>query len=81
VHCTAAEGSEHQVAEIDPLTYAGSGASFDNGQGTSISWEVAPLNRAVVLLQMHREYLNGSMDGVRLFNTRGVLSGPSVERL
>jgi UDP-N-acetyl-D-glucosamine dehydrogenase len=36
---------------------------------------------AVVLLQAHGEYLDGALDGVRLFDTRGALSGASVERL
>jgi UDP-N-acetyl-D-glucosamine dehydrogenase len=35
----------------------------------------------VVLLQGHQEYLDGTLDGVPVFDTRGVLSGPMVERL
>jgi hypothetical protein len=35
----------------------------------------------VVLLQAHQEYLGGALDGVRIFDTRGVLTGESVERL
>ena len=35
----------------------------------------------VVLLQAHREYLDGVLDGVRVFDTRGVLVGEGVERL
>jgi UDP-N-acetyl-D-glucosamine dehydrogenase len=35
----------------------------------------------VVLLQAHQEYLGGALDGVRVFDTRGVLTGESVERL
>ncbi|MFL6097207.1 MAG: UDP binding domain-containing protein [Blastococcus sp.] len=35
----------------------------------------------VVLLQAHQEFLNGALDGVRLFDTRGALSGDMVERL
>jgi UDP-N-acetyl-D-glucosamine dehydrogenase len=35
----------------------------------------------VVLLQAHREYLDGVLDGVPVFDTRGVLVGPAVERL
>ena len=34
-----------------------------------------------VLLQGHREYLTGVLDGLRVFDTRGVLSGPAVQRL
>jgi nucleotide sugar dehydrogenase len=35
----------------------------------------------VVLLQAHQEYVDGALDGVRVFDTRGVLTGESVERL
>jgi UDP-N-acetyl-D-glucosamine dehydrogenase len=35
----------------------------------------------VVLLQAHEEYLGGTLDGVRVFDTRGVLKGETVERL
>lgn len=35
----------------------------------------------VVLLQAHREYLDGSLDGVAVFDTRGVLPGSEVVRL
>jgi nucleotide sugar dehydrogenase len=35
----------------------------------------------VVLLQAHREYLSGVLDGVPAFDTRGVLDGEHVERL
>jgi UDP-N-acetyl-D-glucosamine dehydrogenase len=35
----------------------------------------------VVLLQAHREYLGGALDGVPVFDTRGVLTGDTVERL
>jgi UDP-N-acetyl-D-glucosamine dehydrogenase len=35
----------------------------------------------VVLLQAHRQYLDGALDGVPVFDTRGVLDGPAVERL
>jgi UDP-N-acetyl-D-glucosamine dehydrogenase len=35
----------------------------------------------VVLLQAHREYLGGALDGARVFDTRGVMSGDTVERL
>jgi UDP-N-acetyl-D-glucosamine dehydrogenase len=35
----------------------------------------------VVLLQAHAEYVGGALDGVRVFDTRGVLTGESVERL
>jgi UDP-N-acetyl-D-glucosamine dehydrogenase len=35
----------------------------------------------VVLLQAHKEYLSGALDGVRVFDTRGALSGDTVERL
>jgi hypothetical protein len=35
----------------------------------------------VVLLQAHAEYIGGALDGVRVFDTRGVLAGESVERL
>jgi UDP-N-acetyl-D-glucosamine dehydrogenase len=35
----------------------------------------------VVLLQAHKEYLGGALDGVRVFDTRGVMSGDTVERL
>ena len=35
----------------------------------------------VVLLQAHSQYLGGALDDVRLFDTRGVLSGDGVERL
>ncbi|RBY75314.1 hypothetical protein DQ238_20020 [Geodermatophilus sp. TF02-6] len=35
----------------------------------------------VVLLQAHREYLGGTLDGVRVFDTRGVLTGDTVDRL
>jgi nucleotide sugar dehydrogenase len=35
----------------------------------------------VVLLQAHREYLYGALDGVQVFDTRGVLTGEFVERL
>ncbi|MGY1834624.1 nucleotide sugar dehydrogenase [Blastococcus sp. SYSU DS0510] len=36
---------------------------------------------AVVLVQAHREYLGGALEGVRIFDTRGVLVGDVVERL
>jgi nucleotide sugar dehydrogenase len=36
---------------------------------------------AVVLLQAHREYLDGVLDDVPVFDTRGVLVGTAVERL
>ncbi|MCF6745198.1 nucleotide sugar dehydrogenase [Blastococcus sp. KM273128] len=35
----------------------------------------------VVLLQAHREYLDGALDGVGVFDTRGVLAGSEVVRL
>jgi nucleotide sugar dehydrogenase len=35
----------------------------------------------VVLVQAHREYLAGALDGVPVFDTRGVLTGEAVERL
>jgi nucleotide sugar dehydrogenase len=35
----------------------------------------------VVLLQAHRDYLDGALDGVSVFDTRGALSGETVERL
>jgi UDP-N-acetyl-D-glucosamine dehydrogenase len=35
----------------------------------------------VVLLQAHRQYLDGALDGVRVFDTRGALSGDDVQRL
>jgi UDP-N-acetyl-D-glucosamine dehydrogenase len=35
----------------------------------------------VVLLQAHREYLDGVLDEVPVLDTRGVLSGPTVVRL
>jgi hypothetical protein len=35
----------------------------------------------VVLVQAHSEYLSGALDGIRVFDTRGALSGESVERL
>ncbi|MDP5183834.1 nucleotide sugar dehydrogenase [Blastococcus sp. BMG 814] len=35
----------------------------------------------VVLLQAHHEYLDGALDGVGVFDTRGVLSGSEVVRL
>ncbi|MGY1752148.1 nucleotide sugar dehydrogenase [Blastococcus sp. SYSU D01042] len=35
----------------------------------------------VVLLQAHREYLMGPLDGISVFDTRGVLDGELVERL
>ena len=35
----------------------------------------------VVLLQAHRQYLDGVLDGVPVFDTRGVLDGEAVERL
>jgi UDP-N-acetyl-D-glucosamine dehydrogenase len=35
----------------------------------------------VVLLQAHRQYLDGVLDGVAVFDTRGVLAGEAVERL
>jgi UDP-N-acetyl-D-glucosamine dehydrogenase len=35
----------------------------------------------VVLLQAHREYLDGALDDLSVFDTRGVLAGPAVERL
>jgi UDP-N-acetyl-D-glucosamine dehydrogenase len=35
----------------------------------------------VVLVQAHREYLSGALDGVPVFDTRGVLTGEAVERL
>ncbi len=36
---------------------------------------------AVVLLQGHRGYLDGALDGIPVFDTRGVLTGETVERL
>jgi len=36
---------------------------------------------AVILVQAHREYLDGALDGVRVFDTRGVLAGELIERL
>ncbi|WP_456599835.1 PglD-related sugar-binding protein [Blastococcus sp. SYSU DS0616] len=36
---------------------------------------------AAVLVQAHSEYLGGALDGVRIFDTRGVLEGDVVERL
>ncbi len=36
---------------------------------------------AVVLLQAHREYLEGALDGIPVFDTRGVLTGDTAERL
>jgi nucleotide sugar dehydrogenase len=35
----------------------------------------------VVLLQAHREYLDGVLDGLAVFDTRGTLAGDGVERL
>ncbi|WP_217991446.1 nucleotide sugar dehydrogenase [Blastococcus aggregatus] len=35
----------------------------------------------VVLLQAHDEYVGGALDGVAVFDTRGVLTGEAVERL
>jgi UDP-N-acetyl-D-glucosamine dehydrogenase len=35
----------------------------------------------VVLLQAHREYLDGTLDDMPVFDTRGVLVGPGVERM
>ena len=35
----------------------------------------------VVLVQAHRQYLDGVLDGVAVFDTRGVLDGEAVERL
>jgi UDP-N-acetyl-D-glucosamine dehydrogenase len=35
----------------------------------------------VVLLQAHGEYLGAALEGVPVFDTRGVLTGPAVERL
>lgn len=35
----------------------------------------------IVLLQAHREYINGALDGLPVFDTRGVLAGDAVERL
>ncbi|MGY1846820.1 nucleotide sugar dehydrogenase [Blastococcus sp. SYSU DS1021] len=35
----------------------------------------------VVLLQAHDEYLDGALDGMRVFDTRGVLTGDGVDRL
>ncbi|MGY1681926.1 nucleotide sugar dehydrogenase [Geodermatophilus sp. SYSU D01176] len=35
----------------------------------------------VVLLQAHREYLGGALAGLPVFDTRGVLTGDTVERL
>jgi UDP-N-acetyl-D-glucosamine dehydrogenase len=35
----------------------------------------------VVLLQAHRQYLDGVLNGVPVFDTRGVLDGEAVERL
>ncbi len=35
----------------------------------------------VVLLQAHREFLDGVLDGIPVFDTRGVLRGDTVERL
>jgi UDP-N-acetyl-D-mannosaminuronate dehydrogenase len=35
----------------------------------------------VVLLQAHDEYLGGALDGITVFDTRGVLSGDAVDRL
>jgi hypothetical protein len=34
-----------------------------------------------VLLPAHREYFDGALDGVRVFDTRGALSGKTVTRL
>lgn len=35
----------------------------------------------VVLLQAHEQYLGGVLDGMRVFDTRGVLTGEGVDRL
>jgi UDP-N-acetyl-D-glucosamine dehydrogenase len=35
----------------------------------------------VILLQAHAPYLDGTLEGVRVFDTRGVLTGDAVERL
>ncbi|WP_304555254.1 UDP-N-acetylglucosamine 2-epimerase [Blastococcus sp. TF02A-30] len=35
----------------------------------------------VVLLQAHDDYLGGALDGARVFDTRGVLTGEGVDRL
>jgi UDP-N-acetyl-D-glucosamine dehydrogenase len=43
--------------------------------------EAAHAADVVVLLQAHREYTGGLLDGLPVFDTRGVLSGDAVERL
>ncbi|MFD2092773.1 nucleotide sugar dehydrogenase [Blastococcus deserti] len=43
--------------------------------------EAAQAADAVVLLQAHGEYLDGVLDGIPVFDTRGVLTGGAVERL